>query len=50
MLSILLFAGVISIDQQTDLTAQGLSLVDGVVAVIVAIRAIIDILFVKDAV
>ena len=50
LLSILLFAGVISLDQQTELLAQGLTLVDGVVAVVAAVVAIINVFFVKDPV
>ena len=48
VLSILLFAGVISVDQQVELSAQGLSLVDAIVAAVVAVTAIINVLFVKD--
>ena len=50
LLSILLFAGVISLDQQTELTAQGLTLVDAVVAIVAAVQAIINVFFIKDPV
>lgn len=50
VVSILLFTGVISLDQQIELSAQGLILVDGVVAVIAAVVAVINVFFTKDPV